>query len=79
MLEKEYQYYTDHKDELDSKYNNKFIIIVNNDIIGIYDNQDMALKEALTKYEAGTFLIQKCSKNEDQVMRFHSRVSFAEL
>ena len=75
MLDIEYQYYKDHKNEFDAKYNNKFIIIIGNNIIGIYDDIDTALKETLQKHKAGTFLLQKCGVN--QKMKFYSRVSFA--
>ncbi len=77
MLEKEFEYYKLHKAEFGKKYANRFIVIISDKIIGVFNDQHSALSETLKDHNAGTFLIQKCSKKEDQIMRFHSRVSFA--
>ena len=79
MLEREYKYYENHKKEFDSKYDNNFIVIVGDNIVGVYNNQREALEETLKNHKAGTFLLQKCLKDEDQIQRFYSRVSFSEI
>ena len=77
MLEKEYQYFLKHKDTLLKEYEGKFIIIIGNEVIGSHPSREKALKEASSKYDMGTFLIQKVSRGEDDVIqRFSSRVSF---
>jgi hypothetical protein len=78
MLEKEFQYYLDHQDELVQKYNNRVLVIRNNEIVGDYSTMEEAYLKSQEKYELGTFLIQKCSPGDkDYTLTFHSRVSFA--
>lgn len=75
MLEKEYQYFLKHKDALLKKHEGKFIVIVGNEVVGSYSSREEALKEASSKHDIGTFLIQKISRGEDDVIqRFSSRV-----
>ncbi len=76
MLEKEYQYFLKHKDVLLKTHEGKFIVIVGNGVIGSYASREEALKEASSTHDIGTFLIQKVSRGEDDVIqRFSSRVS----
>ena len=75
MLEKEYQYFLKHKDALIKAHEGKFIVIIGNEVVGSYSSREEALKEASSKHEIGTFLIQKVSRGEDDVIqRFSSRV-----
>lgn len=76
-LEKEYNYFLKNKESLLKKYENKFIVIVGEDIIESFDSQDDALREASKKYSLGSFLIQKVSKGEEDVsQKFFSMVYF---
>lgn len=75
MLEKEYQYFLKHKDDLLKDYEGKFIVIVGEEIIGHYSSREDALKDAVTKHTLGSFLIQRVSRGEDDIIqRFSSRV-----
>ena len=75
MLEKEYQYFLKHKDALLKEHEGKFIVIVGTEVVGSYLSREEALKEASSKHGIGTFLIQKISRGEDDVIqRFSSRV-----
>ena len=75
MLEKEYQYFLKNKDTLLKKHEGKFIVIVGNEVVGSYSSREEALKKASSKHDIGTFLIQKVSRGEDDVIqRFSSRV-----
>jgi hypothetical protein len=77
MLDKEFEYYLDNQKELVKKYNNKFIVIKNNAVIGSYDSEGEAYIETLKKEELGTFLIQHCLPGEEShTITFHSRVIF---
>jgi len=77
MLEKEFQYYLDHQNELANKFDGKYIVIVDNNVIGSYDTELEAYEDAIQEYEPGTFLIQKVSASEDSYTEiFHSRVAF---
>ena len=76
MLDKEFMYYEKNKEDLNKKYNNKYIVIKNENIIGVYNSHEDAVKESIKTEELGTFLVQHCCKDE-QILRFSSRVSFA--
>jgi hypothetical protein len=76
MLEKEFQYFLDHKDELVKKYKGKYIIIVGDQVKGSYNSQKEAYDKTIGTYEEGTFLIQLCSPDEDAYTHyFHSRIA----
>lgn len=75
MLEKEFQYYLDNQDELVKKYNDKFIVIKNEIVIGVYDSHSEAYNLTLQTEELGTFLIQHClSGDQGYTQTFHSQV-----
>lgn len=76
MLEKEYEYFTQHKEELLRKYAGKFVVIKGETVLGDFQTQDEALRFALKDNAPGTFMIKECTEGADQVMRFHSRVTF---
>lgn len=77
MLEKEFKYYLDNQDDLVKKYNHRFIVIVNDNVVGDYATMDEAFADASAKYEMGTFLIQECTEgNSAYTQTFHSRVIF---
>jgi len=78
MLEKEFKYYLDNQKELVEKYDNRFIVIIDNEVIGDYESYEEALFSSCEKHELGTFLIQECTEGEDAYTQtFHSRVIFA--
>jgi len=58
MLEKEFKYFVDHQSDLVEKYNNKFIVIKDQAVIGSYDSHADAYNETLKTEKLGTFLIQ---------------------
>jgi len=72
-LKPEYQYYLDNKSEFLKKYEGKFIVIKNKEVIGVYSNVHEAVEHTAKTVTLGTFLVQHVSPDEDQV-RFHSRV-----
>ena len=77
MLEKEFEYYTTHQEELLKQYNGSFIVIVGESVVGNYPDLPTAYNESKKKYELGTFLIQQCTPGKDSYTRkFRSRVEF---
>ncbi len=77
MLEKEFKYYIDNQAELVKNYNGKFLVIVGDNLIGIYDDKISAYEKSKEKYELGTFLIQLCTPGTSAYTQtFHSRVTF---
>lgn len=78
QLEKEFQWYLEHQEELVEKYDGKFIAIKGNKVIGDYDQVGDAVRETAKEHERGTFLVQKCSPgDQDYSQTYHSRVRFA--
>ena len=76
-LEKEFQYYLDNQEELVKKYDGKFIVIKNCNVIGVFDDELKAIEETSKKEELGTFLVQKCEPGtESYTQTYHSRVAF---
>lgn len=77
MLEKEFQYFREHQDELVVKYNGKFIAIVDDQVKGVFDTELEAYLEMKKNHEVGTFLIQHCLPGRNSYTQtFHSRVVF---
>ena len=76
-LEKEFNYYLEHQEELVKKYNGKFIVIKDCDVIGAYDSELEAVEKTAEEHELGTFLVQKCEAgSESYTQTYHSRVAF---
>jgi len=76
-LKKEFEYYLDNQTDLVRIYNNKYLIIKNFSVVGVFDTETEAYFNAVSKYNLGTFIIQKCSQgNEAYTLTFHSRVAF---
>lgn len=77
MLDKEFKYYLDHQTELVEKYNGKFLVIKDEEIIGTYDSEDVAYFKTEENHSPGTYLIQFCEAGEDSYTQsYHSRVTF---
>jgi hypothetical protein len=77
LLKEEYQYYIAHRDELVAQYKGKFLVIMGNEVVGVYDNEIDAYIESVKKYELGTFMLREClPKDEEHIYSFRSRVRF---
>ena len=75
QLEKEFNYYLEHQEELVKKYKGKFIVIKDCSVIGAYDSEIEALEKTTEKHELGTFIVQKCAPgSENYTHTYHSRV-----
>jgi hypothetical protein len=60
-----------HKDELRQKYPDKHLIIVGEQIIGVYDNASDAYEDALKSYQPGHFMLKKVpAQPEDDIIWF---------
>ena len=77
MLEKEFKYYLANQKNLVEKYENKYLVIIGEEVVGAFDSDEEAYFDSVAKYEEGTFLIQFCELGETSYSQsFHSRVSF---
>jgi len=77
MLEKEFDYYLKHQNELVLKYSGRFIVIKDCLVVGDYSSEIEAITKAKDKFESGTFLVQKCEPGSESFSAsYHSRVAF---
>ena len=74
-LEKEFNYFLKNRDSLLKEFKDQFIVIIGEKVVGNYSTQEEALRDSSSKYQIGTFLIQKVSESEeDTSQRFFSRI-----
>lgn len=77
MLDKEFQFYIDHQEDLVDKYFGKYLVIKDLSVVGVYNSEIEAYSESVKKYELGTFLIQECMPGEENYTQtFRTRVIF---
>ncbi len=77
-LNKQFEYYLKHQDELVAQYDGKFVVIKDGEVLGAYDSELEAVTETQTEHELGTFLVQLVTPGDAAyTQNFHSRVSFA--
>ena len=75
-LEKEFRFYKDRQDELVKAYNGKFLAIVGEEVVGVYDSEIAAYTATKKKHPLGTFLIQHCQPGKESYTEtYHSRVA----
>ena len=75
MLDKEFQYYLQHQNELVARYNNRYLVIHEQQVVGDYDTFAEAVTEAQKQFRPGTFIVQRCSEGpKDYTFSYHSRV-----
>lgn len=79
MLEKEFEYFKSHHDELYRQYPNKYLVIKKDKVIFTADTFEKALSLAVSDgCQVGEFLIQLCSEGEEAYTQtFHTRALFA--
>ena len=77
-LQKEFEYYLSHQNEIVEKYDGKYVVIKDSIVVGVYDNELIAVAETRKSHELGTFLVQKVSPGDTEYSQtFHSRVVFS--
>ena len=72
--DKNFEYFQMNRNELCKKYLNKYLIIKDEKVFGAYETFEEALNVA-KDIEAGTYIIQRCEKDEE-IQIFHTRVRF---
>lgn len=75
-LEREFEYYLEHQDELAKKHTGKVLAIIGEEVVGVYESELEAYTNMKTKHEPGTFLLQRCTPGATEQV-FHSRVHFS--
>ncbi len=75
MLEKEYNYFNIHRNEFIDKFKGKFIVIMNESVLGTYNTMEEAISVTTKTHKIGSFLIQECIPEEQNIQHFHTRVA----
>jgi hypothetical protein len=74
-LKKEFEFYLKNQREFAKKYNGKYIIIKNQEVIGVFESEIEAIEKMSANHKLGTFLVQKCEPGkESYTQTYHSRV-----
>jgi len=76
-LQKDFEFYLANQAEMVEKYDGKFIVIKDGEILGVFDDELTAVTEAQKNHEMGTFLVQRVSQGDTEYSQtFHSRAAF---
>ena len=76
-LEAEFKYYLDNQDVLVQKHKGKFVVVKSQQVVGVHDTEEEAIRETMKEHELGTFLVQFVEAGaENTSQTFHSRVFF---
>jgi len=59
-MDKNYEYFVNNLKDLLTNYDEKFIVIKNQDVIASYDSFDEAYAATIKKEKLGDFIIQHC-------------------
>lgn len=75
-LEKQFEYYIQHQDELVAKYDGRYVLIVGEEVVGDFETETEAYAAAIEKFEPGTFMLQLVGPGkESYTQTFYTRVS----
>lgn len=61
-LKDNFNYYIEHQTELVKKYNGRFLVLKDCEVVGDYDNERDAYFASVERYCLGNFIIQYCSE-----------------
>jgi len=79
MLEREFEFFKAHQEELVQKYLDRFLVIKGQTLIGVYDSELEAYTTTKKDHEVGTFLIQQCLPGDEGYTRIFHRVFLPNL
>ena len=64
-LDREFEFYQKNKKTLLAKYENKFIVIIGHEVIGVFDGQMEAIEHARKDHELGTFFVHHVIEDDE--------------
>lgn len=70
----DFDYYVKHQSELVDKYDGKYIVIVNQKVVGDFDTMDEAVDDARKKYQPGEFFVHLVGEGKDNYTTTITRV-----
>lgn len=72
----DYLWFVDNYNFISEKFNGKYVVIKNKQILGTYDSCAKAVAETSAKEELGTFIVQFCSGDESAYMAHIASTNF---
>ena len=72
MSDKNFEYFNENFKVLFEKHADKFLVIKDQSVIGIYDSFDEAYSDTIKREKLGTFLIQLCRNDDTTINQFYS-------
>jgi len=67
MLDTEWDFYENNRDELVEKYCGKHIVISGERVVAAFDDRDLAYSEAVKKLPLGSFIIHHVLEEEEVI------------
>jgi hypothetical protein len=67
MLEQEIKYYNEHLQELLKSDSDKFVLIKDSELVGIFNTFDEALTEGARRYGLVSFLVRQIARKREDV------------
>jgi hypothetical protein len=68
MLEKEWEYYETHRDEIVDKYCGKYAVITKDKVVAAYNDRKQAYNKTIKTIPLGSFMIHHITKEEEVFM-----------
>jgi len=67
MLDTEWEFYENNRDELVEKYCGKFVVISEDKVVAAYDDEKIAYRETVKTIPLGSFMIHHVAEEEEVV------------
>ena len=67
MLEAEWEFYENNRDELVEKYCGKYVVISGDKVIAAYEDEKVAYRETFKNIPLGSFMIHRIAEEEEIV------------
>jgi len=67
MLDTEWEYYENNRDEIVEKYCGKHVVISGDRVIAAYDDRDVAYSETIKTLPLGSFMIHHVLEEEEVI------------
>jgi len=67
MLETEWEFYENNRDELVEKYCGKHVVISGNKVVAAFDDRDVAYSETVKTLPLGSFMIHHVLEEEEVI------------
>jgi hypothetical protein len=67
MLENERKYFEQHHDEWLKQHSGKFVLVKNEELIGVFDTQQEALVEGARRFGTESFLVRQVEETEQLI------------